>query len=294
MTETEKDALSGKTTTGHEWDGIRELNTPIPRWWAHTFYACILWSIGYWVLYPAWPGLSGYTKGLLGYSAREVLAEEVLEAKQNRSVWLDRFATASVNDIAKDAELLNYAMTGGRMIFADNCAPCHGANGSGRPGFPVLADDDWLWGGALDDIKTTITFGIRSTHADTRSSEMPAFSPVAEKDGGDDDEGLKKEDIEAIADYVMSLAKGGKTNDEGKEAFADNCSVCHGEDGKGLQETGAPNLTDGIWLYGAGKEAVIKQVTSPRHGVMPTWGGRLDEAAIKQVAVYVHSLGGGK
>ncbi|OHC76259.1 MAG: cytochrome-c oxidase, cbb3-type subunit III [Rhodospirillales bacterium RIFCSPLOWO2_12_FULL_58_28] len=294
MAETEKDALTGKATTGHEWDGIRELNTPIPGWWRRTFYACILWSIGYWVLYPAWPGFSSYTKGILGYSARGALTEELSAAKQSRSVWLDRFKTTPINDIVKDQELLNYAMAGGRMIFADNCAPCHGANGSGRPGFPVLADDDWLWGGALDDIKTTITFGIRSAHADARSSEMPAFIAVAEHDGKDDDDGLKQKDIEAVADYVMSLAKGGKDNGEGKEAFESNCSACHGEDGKGLQEAGAPNLTDGIWLHGAGRDAVIRQVTSPKHGVMPTWEGRLDEASIKQVAIYVHSLGGGK
>ena len=281
MSEPEKDAITGTNTTGHEWDGIKELDTPMPKWWLYSFYACIVWAFAYWVAYPAWPSLSDYTKGAFGYSSRGALVEELEAARQSRSAWLGRFEEASVEDIAEDSELLNYAMAGGRMIFAENCAPCHGSSGSGRPGYPVLADDDWLWGGTLEDIRTTIAFGVRSTHEDTRSSEMPTF--------GAEDE-LDKETIEAVADYVLSLGSGeSQTN----ETFEDNCSPCHGEDGKGLVEAGAPNLTDGIWLYGKGREAVIKQVSSPKHGVMPTWGGRLDEVSIKQVAIYVHSLGGG-
>ncbi len=290
MAEVEKDAHSGTDTTGYEWDGIKELDTPMPRWFLYAFCATILWSFAYWVAYPAWPSLSGYTKGVLGYSSRGALEEDLAAARRSRASWLVKFEKLSVAEIVKDPELLNYAMAGGRVIFAENCAPCHGSSGSGRPGYPVLADDDWLWGGTLEDIKTSIVYGIRSTHEDAKSSEMPSFAA-----GGEEGEGLSRKNLEVLADYVAALSQeGGDKKSKGWELFEENCSACHGEDGKGVQEMGAPNLTDGIWLYAEGRDAVIRQITSPRHGVMPSWLVRLDDVAIKQAAVYVHSLGGGK
>ena len=285
MAEREIDPVTGIETTGHEWDGIKELNTPLPKWWLYTFYATIIWAIGYFVLYPAWPSLSGYTKGTLGYSSRAEFAATMEEVKASRAGWFAKFEEASVEDVSQDQELLQFAMAGGRAIFADNCAPCHGAGGAGAPGYPVLADDDWIWGGSVDEIYTSVQYGIRSSHEDTRDSLMLAFGA---------DEILEDAQITAVADYVMTLGGTGKAGDEGAVIFEEQCAACHGEDGKGLAELGGPNLTDGIWLYGEGKDAVLAQIRSPKHGVMPAWVDRIDDVSIKQVAVYVHSLGGGK
>lgn len=285
MAEKETDALTGTETTGHEWDGIKELNTPLPRWWLWVFYATIIWGIGYYIAYPAWPSLSGYTKGVLGYSSRENLVKDLEAVQVSRAVWLDRFTTTSVDDIAKDPELLQFAMAGGAFVFGENCAPCHGSGGAGAPGYPVLADDDWIWGGTLDDIYQTIKYGIRSKHDDTRYSEMIAFGA---------DEILEPAQISAVADYVLSLSGAGAANEEGAQIFEEQCTACHGEDGTGLAELGGPNLTDDIWLFGGSKDAIVAQIDKPKHGVMPAWVGRLDDAAIKQAAIYVHSLGGGQ
>ncbi|MCK5166285.1 MAG: cytochrome-c oxidase, cbb3-type subunit III [Rhodospirillaceae bacterium] len=288
MAEIEKDAVSGRETTGHEWDGIKELNTPLPRWWLYTFYVCILWAVGYWIVYPAWPTLSGYTKGVIGYSSRGELRKELAARDKSRTVWTDRFSALSVGGIAKDSELLNYAMAGGRVIFAENCAPCHGASGSGNASYPVLADDDWLWGGTVGDIYTTINYGIRSTHDDTRLGEMPNF--------GDEDM-LAKAQISDVTEYVLSLSGNSSDRDaamRGTEIFAEECSSCHGESAEGVQDMGAPRLSDGIWLYGNSKEKIMSQISTPKHGSMPAWNGRLDDISIKQVSIYVHSLGGGQ
>jgi cytochrome c oxidase cbb3-type subunit 3 len=285
MAHVEKDALTGTDTTGHEWDGIKELNTPLPKWWVYTFWATILWSIGYWIVYPAWPTFSTYTKGAFGYSSRGELEKELADVKQSRKVWLDKFAAQPVAAIAKDSQLVRYAMAGGRAIFNENCAPCHGAGGAGAKGYPTLADDDWLWGGTLDAIERTIRVGVRSTHAETRVNDMPKFGV---------DKLLTPEQIGQVADYVLSLSGKGKAGEAGKQVFAEQCAACHGEDGKGNAELGGPNLADGIWLYGSSREAVVAQINNPKQGVMPTWGGRLDDVSIKQAAIYVHSLGGGK
>jgi cytochrome c oxidase cbb3-type subunit 3 len=279
------DALTGTETTGHEWDGLKELNTPLPKWWLYVFYATILFSVGYTIAFPAWPSLSGYTRGVLGYSSRESLRNDLAALRAERAVWLDRFETASVDDIAADPELQRFAMAGGRAIFADNCAPCHGAGGAGARGYPILADDDWIWGGTRGDIHQTIVYGIRNGHDEARIAEMPAYGA---------DGILERADIAAVAEHVLSLSGAAPANTRGAEIFAENCVACHGEDGKGMPEQGGPNLTDGIWLYGGGREAVIAQITKPRLGVMPVWQGRLDPASIKQVAIYVHSLGGGQ
>ena len=285
MAEREIDPVTGIETTGHEWDGIKELNTPLPKWWLYTFYATIVWAVGYFVLYPAWPSLSGYTTGMLGYSSRAELAATMEEVKASRSGWLAKFEDASVDEIAEDQELLQYAMAGGRAIFGENCAPCHGAGGAGAPGYPVLADDDWIWGGTAEEIYTSVQYGIRSAHDDTRDSLMLAFGA---------EEILEPPQIKAVTNHVLKLGGSGEGSEEGAAIFEEQCSACHGEDGKGLRELGGPNLTDGIWLYGGDADAITAQIMAPKHGVMPAWIDRIDDVSIKQVAIYVHSLGGGE
>jgi cytochrome c oxidase cbb3-type subunit 3 len=287
MAKPEIDEVSGTPTTGHEWDGIKELDTPMPRWWVWTFYACIAWSVGYWVVYPSWPTLSDHWKGTIGYTARNELTDDLAARTVERAPWVEKFSAMSVNEIAQDNELLNYAMAGGKVVFADNCAPCHGSQGSGSPTYPVLADDDWIWGGSLDEIETTIRFGIRSTHDDARISEMPVFS----------DGILETAQIADVAEFVLSLSKRDEDKaaaERGAEIFANECAACHGDAGEGNRDLGAPHLSDGIWLYGSERADIVNQVTQPRHGVMPTWQARLDDVSIKQVAIYVHSLGGGE
>ncbi len=286
MAQKEHDALTGTETTGHEWDGIKELNTPLPRWWVYLLWVTVIWAVVYYVLYPSWPiGLGDYTKGVLGYSSRAELAKELEAVKQSRAGWLQRFEDSTVEEVAGDPDLLNYAMAGGRVIFADNCAPCHGSGGQGAPAYPVLADDDWIWGGTLEDILFTIRYGVRATHDETRLSEMPNFLA---------DEIITAEEAGEVTDYVMSLTGAGVATVAGQTVFMEQCAACHGEDGKGLKELGGPNLADGIWLYGEGRDAVMAQLGNPRHGEMPAWVGRLDDVSIKQVTVYVHSLGGGQ
>jgi len=287
MANIERDEVSGTDTTGHEWDGIKELNTPMPRWWLWTFYATILFAAVWWVLYPSWPTLNSYWKGTLNYSSRVDLTNDLQARDQARSPWTKQFAALPITEIVKDRKLQEFAMAGGKVIFADNCAPCHGSQGSGAPGYPVLADDDWLWGGSLEAIETTVRYGIRSTHEDTRTSEMPVFS----------DDYLSAAQISDVAEFVLSLSNQSKdagAATRGAEVFANDCAACHGEKGDGGRDFGAPKLSDGLWLYGGTRDAIIKQVSKPAHGVMPTWAGRLDDVAIKQVAIYVHALGGGE
>ncbi|MCC7017508.1 MAG: cytochrome-c oxidase, cbb3-type subunit III [Rhodospirillales bacterium] len=284
MANVEKDAVSGTDTTGHQWDGIKELNTPLPRWWLYVLYATIVWSFAYWVVYPAWPSLSNYTKGVFGYSSRAELDKDVAAARKAQESWRAKLAAAEVAEIVKDKDLLVYATAGGKAVFAENCQPCHGAGGAGRPGgYPVLADDDWLWGGAPDEILATIRFGVRSGHKDARVSEMPRFG-----------EQLKPDEIAALAEHVLSLSGKEAKSDAGVKIFAEQCGACHGDDGKGNKDLGAPNLADGIWLYGGASQTVAAQIAAPRHGVMPAWDGRLDPVALKMVAAYIHALGGGK
>lgn len=282
------DEVSGTETTGHEWDGIRELNTPLPRWWLWTFYATIVFSIGYWVLYPSWPTPTGYLPGILHQSQRADVDKAVLELKSKREELGKALMNASLQQIENDPNLFQFAREAGKSAFGDNCATCHGSGGQGGKGYPNLNDDVWLWGGKLEDIKHTITVGIRSTHPDTRMSQMPAFGTDAI---------LQPKQIDDLTEYVINLS-GGKADaaavQRATQPFADNCAACHGPDGKGNREFGAPNLTDKDWLYGGTKAEIRAQIVKGKGGVMPTWGARLDPMTIDALAVYVHSLGGGE
>ncbi|WP_284179564.1 cytochrome-c oxidase, cbb3-type subunit III [Rhabdaerophilum sp. SD176] len=284
------DAVTGQSTTGHSWDGIRELNTPLPRWWLWTFYVTILWSIGYWLVYPAWPLISSHTTGFFGYSSRAAVTVEVQALEQRRDQQAAGLKTASLEEIKASPDLLRVALARGKASFAENCVGCHGQGGTGAPSYPNLTDDDWVWGGALKDIQTTIQHGIRWTqNADTRVGEMLAFGRQGM---------LKKDEIEQVVDFVRSLAKlepaKGADLAAGKAVYDANCAACHGEAGKGNREVGAPDLTDAIWLYGSSREAMIESVHNGRAGIMPAWSSRLDPVTIKALTVYVHSLGGGQ
>jgi cytochrome c oxidase cbb3-type subunit 3 len=287
-TKIEKDIVTGTATTGHEWDGIKELDTPLPKWWIYLFYATVVWSLGYYVFYPAWPSLSSHTNGLLGYSSRVEIREQLAQQAAQRAPFLDRIRQTPLDKVESQPDLLNFAIAGGRATFLENCAPCHGSGGAGAKGFPSLADDDWLWGGSRDAILQTITHGVRNADANSRQSQMPRFGA---------DGILKKNEINDVAEYVLALSGGGTDKaaaGRGKAIFAENCVACHGEKGEGNQELGAPNLSDKIWLYGGTKADVVESITNARAGSMPSWSGRLDDATIKMLTVYVHSLGGGK
>ncbi len=283
------DALTGTATTGHEWDGLRELNTPLPRWWLWLFYITIVWSVGYWVVYPAWPLLTSATEGVTGWHARSAVVEDLAALKAQRGPLMEKLSTASMTDIAADPQLLDFSRAVGRVAFADNCAPCHGAGGGGTKGYPNLNDDDWLWGGKLADIELTIRHGARAGDDKGRAGNMPAFGR---------DNILKANEISAVADFTRTLSglapEAGADLNLGKKLFADNCAVCHGPEGKGNRELGAPNLTDKIWLFGADKATIVAGIQNGRGGVMPVWAGRLPEPTIKALTLYVHTLGGGE
>ncbi|OCJ08006.1 cytochrome c oxidase, cbb3-type subunit III [Rhizobium sp. AC44/96] len=287
MSEKHVDEISGVETTGHEWDGIRELNNPMPRWWVWTFYATILWAIAYAIAYPSIPMIRDTTKGLLGFSSRAELQQDLDQAKVAQIKFHDQIAARTVQEIDADPALREFAIAGGASAFKVNCAPCHGSGATGGAGFPNLNDDDWLWGGDLDSIQKTIAHGIRyDADADTHVSEMPAFGEI-----------LDSTQTAQVAAYVWSLTNTPSDAARavaGKQIFLDNCAACHGEDAKGKADMGAPNLADAIWLKGSGEDAIIRQVSAPKHGVMPAWAGRLGEPVVKELTVFVHSLGGGQ
>jgi cytochrome c oxidase cbb3-type subunit 3 len=286
----EVDAVTGVATTGHEWDGIRELNTPLPRWWLGIFYATILWSVGYWVVYPAWPLLTDATKGVFGYATRLAIKDDLAALQQQRVAQAAGLADATVEQIKADPAMFRIAMAWGKAAFGDNCVACHGVGGAGARGYPNLNDDDWLWGGTPAEIETTLKHGVRvAGNNETRVSQMPAFG----RDGV-----LKREEIVAVANQVRALA-GLSTEPKadlakGREVYAANCAACHGDAGKGNKELGAPNLTDAISLYGMDMASLTETITNSRAGVMPAWSGRLDPTTIKALTVYVHALGGGQ
>jgi len=283
------DEATGVETVGHEWDGIEELNNPLPRWWLWSFYLTILFAIGYMIVYPAIPLLNKGTEGLWGWTSRGQLANEMKAAEQGRAKVLAAIAATPVEQIPQKPELLAAAKAGGKAAFLVNCVQCHGSGAAGSTGYPNLNDDDWLWGGSMPAIHQTITDGIRYPGNDqTRTSLMPSFG----RDGL-----LTPAQVGDVASHVRSLSgseKPGAASARGAQVFADNCVACHGPDGKGQRQFGAPNLTDAIWLFGGSREAVIGSITNAHAGVMPAWKGRLDPVTIKMLAVYVHSLGGGE
>jgi cytochrome c oxidase cbb3-type subunit 3 len=287
-TKGEKDQVTGTEMTGHEWDGIRELDTPLPRWWLWTFYATIVWAIGYMIVMPAVPLIDSHTPGVLGYSSRAVVTERMAEAASAQQIYLDRIALSSLQEIADDPELAAFAQAGGRSAFAVNCSQCHGTGAAGAKGYPNLNDDDWLWGGTLDQIHTTLLVGVRAGHADSRNNVMAAFL----KDGL-----LSGAQVEDVANFVLSLS--GQPHDtaaaaRGQAVYAEQCVACHAEGGVGNRELGAPRLADSVWLYGGSKAAIVESISNGRGGLMPTWEGRLSPATLKLLAVYVHALGGGE
>ena len=276
-------------TTGHSWDGIEELNTPLPRWWLWTFYACIVWGVIYTILYPAWPLVNQATAGILGHSTRAEVAAEIEAVNQSNAAITEKLAMTDLTAIPADADLNSYALNAGAAVFKTWCAQCHGSGAAGAKGYPNLLDDDWLWGGDIEAIHTTISHGIRNeTDPDAHYSEMPAFG----RDGI-----LDRTQIAQVVNYVQSLS--GTPNDaslvaEGQVVFEDNCVSCHMEGGVGDRDLGAPDLSDAIWLYGGDYETLVQTVTNARFGVMPSWADKLTEAEIRAVATYVHQLGGGE
>lgn len=285
----EIDDVTGVDTTGHEWDGIKELNNPLPRWWLIIFYITIIWSVVYWVLMPSWPGITGHFRGTRDHSERENVALALEGLQAQRAANATRLLSASsLETIEQDPELLQFAMAAGASAFGDNCATCHGVGGGGFVGYPNLNDDVWLWGGTLDEIKQTISYGIRANNENTRNSIMPAYG----------DQGLLSgQEINDLVAYVQNLA--GEEVDQEAVAraapiYQAQCVSCHGAEGLGDRAQGAPNLTDAEWLYGGDADAIRYTLVHARNGVMPHWNERLNEETITALAVYVHTLGGGE
>ena len=282
------DDLTGTETTGHTWDGIKELNNPLPRWWLWTFYITIIWGVAYTVAYPAWPLINGATAGMLGYSTRAEVARDIDAFQEANATREAQLAEVDLATLSQNEDLYRYAVSSGAAVFRNNCSQCHGSGAAGAKGYPNLLDDDWLWGGDHAAIADTVRHGIRNEEdPDARYSEMPAFGDILEKD-----------EITALVEHVRLLA--GAEHDAGLAQsatglFADNCAACHGETGMGDREQGAPNLTDAIWLYGGDRAALTQTITYSRFGVMPPWGPpRMTEAQVQAVSAYVHQLGGGE
>jgi cytochrome c oxidase cbb3-type subunit III len=289
--EPSRDQVSGYLTTGHEWNGITELNTPVPR--AVYFFLTIafLFSLGYWVLMPAWPLGRDFTKGLLGNDQRKILAASLAEADKDRSTWTAKVASGSYAAVLADPKLMADVRETGHTLFGNNCAPCHGLDAKGGPGYPNLTTSSWLWGGKPDDIFNTIRVGINSAHKDSRVSQMPAFGR---------DQMLKRGEVLQVASYVFSLSNPDskevdpKNVAAGKAVFAANCVSCHGEDAKGNAELGGPNLTDKFWIYGGALDSIDTTVWGGRQGHMPTWEGRLSELDRKILTLYLLDKGSAK
>ncbi len=285
----EIDEISGVDTTGHEWDGIKELNNPLPRWWLWTLYATIVWAIGYVIVYPALPGLSTTSKGLWGWSSRGDLRAEMVVADQGRQHMIDKISAMDIQAILADKQVRTFAIAAGSSVYKVNCVQCHGSGAQGGIGYPNLNDDSWIWGGTPEQIQLTLAHGIRAPDdPDTRNNQMPAFG----KDGI-----LNPEQINQVANHVYQL--GGLEHDvalatAGATLFSENCASCHGEKGEGNPELGSPQLNDAIWLYRSTPEEIRAQIYNPRQGMMPAWQARLGENKIKQLTAYVLSLGGGQ
>lgn len=280
-----KKTLESYGTTGHDWDGISEYNVPTPRWWLIVWVICIIWAIIYWFFFPAWPIEGGNTKGSLKWSKFLELDKAQKEIDDKKTVFIEQINKSSLAEIQQNERLLQFALNTGKSAFQENCSACHGRGAQGGKGYPNLNDDDWLWGGKITDIYETLLYGIRANHEQTRLNQMPSFGL---------DKVLKRSEINDTIEYVLSLSNKANHNANGEAIFQANCVACHGNDGKGNQALGAPNLTDAIWLYGSSKEELFYTIYYARAGVMPYWKDRLDDYTIKSLAIYVHSLGGGK
>lgn len=289
MADKEIDQPTGVETTGHEWDGIKELNNPLPRWWLIILWITVAWAVVYWVLMPSWPGLTGHFAGVRNHSERANVAAALASLDAMRDAQMSQLlAVESIEAVEADPQLLQFAMTAGASLFGDNCATCHGAGGQGVKGYPSLVDDAWLWGGTLADIRQTLHYGIRSTHPETRNNVMQAYGDLGI---------LTRDQIADVTEYVVSLS--GRDADSeaaarGAGVFAEQCTACHGENGRGNRDLGAPNLADAIWLYGGDRADIRMTLQNGRAGVMPYWTDRLTDEQITALAVYVHSLGGGE
>jgi cytochrome c oxidase cbb3-type subunit 3 len=294
-------------TTGHAWDGdLQEYNNPLPTWWIYTFYATVVFALIYWTIYPSWPIGKGWLSGVSNISyvnsegetvehhwnTRALLMEDMNKAAEAQKPYFDKIASMPYAQIAQDPEMSGFIVSAGKALFSENCAACHQQGGQGVVGFfPNLTDDDWLYGGQYEKIHETLMQG--------RRGHMPAFSEV-----------LDAQQIDQLANHVAQLS--GIPHDAGqaeagKRLFTSEtaaCYYCHGADGKGRQEIGAPNLTDRIWLWAgvpatedAGeKVAAIRSViyNGLNRGVMPSFADRLTPEQIKVLTVYVHELGGGQ
>lgn len=292
MAERERDHVTGTETTGHEWDGIKELDTPLPRWWLYILYATIVISVIYWVLMPAWPLVNGYTRGVLGFSDRNNVAADVRSLQTARAPMFEQLAQASTEQLAANPDLQEFARAAGESVFGDYCRTCHGAGGAGAPGYPVLADDVWIWGGSLGEIEHTLRVGVRSNHAETRMSQMPAFGRDAL---------LTPAQIGDVTEHVISISAA-RTRLEpdaaaaarGTLVYQEQCALCHGPTGAGDRTFGAPSLRDDLWLYGGSREEIRRQIETGRGGVMPAWESRFDPGTLRALAYYVHQMGGGE
>lgn len=289
MSDHEIDETSGIETTGHEWDGIKELNNPLPRWWLWTFYATILFSVAYMLYYPSIPLVEQSTMGISGQTNRLQLKRDLEVADLARRDVIGLIREAELADIRSDENLFRFAVAGGASTYKVYCSQCHGSGAQGAAGYPNLNDDDWLWGGDLENIYLTIKHGVRNGEDDdARDSLMPAFGA---------DELLESEEIKAVTQYVLAVSNqshDAAMAEAGAEIFSDNCSACHGENAAGNRDLGAPNLSDAISLYGNTAELIEAQIYKPKHGVMPPWQERLSDETIKQLSIYIHSKGGGE
>ena len=285
MSVKERDPLTGHQTTGHEWNGITELNTRVPRVVWFFIIATHVWALVMWVLLPTWPLVTTYTKGVLGLDQREEVQQEIAEASVARSDWADRIGPMSVSEILDTPDLMTPVYDTARQLFGDNCAGCHGQAATGGPGFPNLIDSAWLWGGDPDAIMETLRVGINTSHPDTRFAQMLAFG----RDGI-----LERKDIRILVDYVQSLSGAEiapETLSAGAELYADNCASCHGDTATGITELGAPDLTDDFWIYGGSASALYETIYNGRQGVMPAWEARLTETERKILTTYLKNIG---
>ncbi len=285
----ERDPVTGRETTGHEWNGIKELDTPVPRGVLLFLIVTHIWAIGWWFFAPTWPLGTTYTKGLLGFDQKQIVEEQIVVGQRERAAWTARIENESYDAILADEGLMRIVRSTGRQLFGDNCAACHGSDGRGRVNYPDLTDDDWLWGGGPELIEQTMRVGINTQHPDSRIAQMPSFGR---------DEMLEREQVRSVAAYVYSLTNPDYSTPEtleritaGKEVFATTCAACHGEDAKGNRDVGAPNLTDAYWVYGSDMQTIIASVHGGRQGHMPTWDERLTGAEIRMLSLYVHDLG---